>query len=179
MARSGISPGPGAWLPALGTVALTCGVRPDTLMSHGDGAPRSRPGRTPVPARAQPGRRPDARPRMGASLPRLGPQLATAPAGPMACPGPAGQPRAAVTHEARAGHVGAYRMLRFAVPGAGRYPYLTSMSISMPAVPRSEWGRVAAGAADSLAAGLAQGAGPEQVPQMKAYDCAHIQPQGR
>jgi hypothetical protein len=38
---------------------------------------------------------------------------------------------------------------------------------------------VAAGAADSLAAGLALGAGPEQVPQMKAYDCAHFQPQGR
>jgi len=31
---------------------------------------------------------------------------------------------------------GAYRMLHFAVPGAGRYPYLTSMSIGMPVVPR-------------------------------------------
>jgi len=59
----------------------------------------------------------------------------------------------------KAGHAAAYRMLRFAVPGAGRYPYQTSMCISMPSVPRSAWGRVAAGAADSLAAGLAQGAG--------------------
>ena len=38
--------------------------------------------------------------------------------------------------EGLAGHAGAYRMLRFAVTGVGRYPYLTSMSISMPAVPR-------------------------------------------
>ena len=53
------------------------------------------------------------------------------------------------------------------------------MRISMPAVPRSAVDRAAADAADSLAAGLAQGAGPEQVPQMKAYDCAHFQPQGR
>src|SRR6516225_10166989 len=102
MARSGISPATRAWLPAPGTVALTWGVRPDTLMSHGPPHPG----------------------------------LAPAPAGPMACPGPVGQPRAAVTHEAQAGHMAAYRMLRFAVPGAGRYPYLTSMSISMPRVPR-------------------------------------------
>ena len=54
------------------------------------------------------------------------------------------------------------------------------MRISMPAVPRSAVDRAAADAADSLAAGLAQGAGPrKQVPQMKAYDCAHFQPQGR
>src|SRR5689334_16762719 len=114
MARSGISPGPGAWLPALGTVALTCGVRPDTLMSHGTAHPGPAP---------------------GAARPRLGPQLATAPGRADGLPRAGGQPRAAVTHEAQAGHVGAYRMLRFAVPGAGRYPYLTSMSISMPAVP--------------------------------------------
>src|SRR5947208_8489476 len=111
MARSGISPGPGARLPALGTVALTWGVRADTLMSH---------------RMTHPG--PDPRPRPGP---------ARTAAGPMTSLRPGGQPRAAVTHAAQAGHVGAYRMLRFAVPGAGRYPYLTSMSISMPAVPRS------------------------------------------
>jgi hypothetical protein len=77
-------------------------------------------------------------PAPGAPRPRLGPQLATAPGRADGLPRAGGQPRAAVTHEAQAGHVGAYRMLRFAVPGAGRYPYLTSMSISMPAVPRSE-----------------------------------------
>jgi hypothetical protein len=90
----------------------------------------------PAPGAARP--RPDARPRLGALRPRLGPQLATAPGRADGLPRAGGQPRAAVTHEAQAGHVGAYRMLRFAVPGAGRYPYLTSMSISMPAVPRSE-----------------------------------------
>ena len=88
-------------------------------------------------------------------------------------------PTTAARRRDLAGHDGAYRMLHFAVLRAGRYSYETSMRISMPAVPRSAVGRVAAGAADSLAAGLAQGAGPEQVPQMKAYDCAHIQPQGR
>ena len=90
-------------------------------------APRPRPAPTPA-RRATPAPGPTPAP------PRT--HLAPAPAGPMACPGPVGQPRAAVTHEAQAGHMAAYRMLRFAVPGAGRYPYLTSMSISMPRVPR-------------------------------------------
>jgi hypothetical protein len=93
-------------------------------------------------------------------------------------PGPAARPGRR-PRDIKTGHAGAYRMPRFAVPAAGRYPYLTSMSIGMPTEPRATRGRVAAGAADSLAAGLAQGAGPEQVPQMKAYDCAHFQPQGR
>jgi hypothetical protein len=93
-------------------------------------------------------------------------------------PGPEASP-GRPPRETRTGHAGAYRTLRFAVPAAGRYPYLTSMSISMPTEPRATRGRVAAGAADSLAAGLAQGAGPEQVPQIKAYDCAHFQSQGR
>src|SRR5437667_10518607 len=100
MARSAIAPGPGPWLPAPGTAALTWGVRPDTLVSRGV-----------MPATApQPG--------LGGNHGRRLPRSQT-------------------------GHAGAYRMLRFAVPGAGRYPYLTSMSISMPTVPRSASGRVA------------------------------------
>src|SRR5689334_7674600 len=108
MARSGISPGPGAWLPAPRNGCPHLGCSRGYPHESRDDAPR--PGPRPGPPRT--------------------------PAGPMASLGPGGQPRPAVTHEAPTGHVAAYRMLRFAVPGAGRYPYLTSMSISMPAAPR-------------------------------------------
>ena len=54
------------------------------------------------------------------------------------------------------------------------------MCISMPAVPAQRGGYAAAGAADSLARSIAQGAGHGSGPTtMKAYDCAHFQPQGR
>src|SRR5690348_4030527 len=89
MARSGISPGPGAGLPALGTVALTWGVRLDTLVIHRDAAHAP----------------PSARPPRAAATPGGG--HPTAPGGP----------RGATTDGAAGrsvwrGHAGAYRMLR-------------------------------------------------------------------
>jgi hypothetical protein len=69
--------------------------------------------------------------------------------------------------------------LALTVIGCGRYPSQASMRISMPAVPAQRgWSR-GSRCGDTLAWTIIRRGPKDQVPYVKAYDCAHFQPQGR
>ena len=79
------------------------------------------------------------------------------------------------------GRGGRRALLTLTVIGRGRYPSWTSMRFSMPAVPAQRgWSR-GSGCGDSprLDAHCPGRGATDQVPHVKAYHCAHFQPQGR